>query len=303
MVQLKDTILVLRYSRLGRIPPAQYATEILQESGLPVLVVEYGNFKETKKFVSESIPKLRLDAPLLRFLPTKFHSVTWVFSVSIRLSLLFLNRGRPKFIVAHGSSEQFIAWVLSRLFFVPYVIHAHEVFQEADVEGGFSRFLLKMEKWIFRGTSFSIFPGKKRAEVYQDKYQFKSPIFIAANTPRKRGVPKPLDLRAAYHLPKDSLIMGYVGGLGATNLLDLAVQALSLCPKVVFLVWGWGEKLYLEKLHALAHVFKVTDRFKYLGHLTDRKLETLAGCDLSYCVYHPGTLRLNYGAEASNKFF
>jgi len=303
MFSSKDTIVVLRFSRLGRIPPAQNACEMLVESGLPVLVVEYGNLKEAKKELQEPLRKLRLDGPWLKVLPKKLQFpclLSWVF---LLLSWQFLTQGRPKMIVAHGSSEQFLAWSLSRLFFVPYVIHAHEVFEKEDIQGAVNQFLLKMEKPIFKGAAFTIFPEKKRAEIYQERYHFKKPIFISANAPRKKGFPQAVNLRAAYHLPQDSVLMGYMGGLGETNLLECAIQALATCQKVVFLVWGWGEKKYLEKLASLAHVFGVSERFIHLGQLTERKLETLAGCDMSYCIYKPGSLRLVHAATASNKFF
>lgn len=303
MFQSKDSIVVLRFSRLGRIPPAQYASEMLEESGLPVLVIEYGNLKETKKEIQEPLRKLRLDGPWLKALPRKLQFPSLLVWVFIQLAWQFLSSGRPKIIVAHGSSEQLLAWSLSRLFFVPYVVHAHEVFEKEDLQGAISQFLLKMEKPIFRAASFTIFPEKKRAEIYQERYQFKKPIFISANTPRKNDLPQAVNLRQAYHLTKDSVLMGYVGGLGETNLLELAIQALATCQKVVFLVWGWGEKKYLEKLSSLAHVFGVSERFIHLGQLTEKKLETLAGCDISYCVYKPGTLRLDHAATASNKFF
>lgn len=302
-MQTKDSILVLRVSRLGRIPPALFSTELLQESGLPTIVVEFGNLKETKRVVKETITKLRIDAPWAKWAPKKSQFPVILVWVILKLSFLFIKEGRPRVLVAHGIAEQFVAWVLSKVFWIPFVIHAHEIYDRQDVQGPISQFLLKMEKPIFKSAAFTIFPEKKRAQLYRERYQFKSPVFISANAPRLVPPPKPRDLRKAYQLNPESLIMGYVGGIGPTNLLEIAIQALSFNPSVVFLAWGWGDRDYLEQLNALAHCLGVSERFIHLGQLTEEKLQTLAGCDFSYCVYQPSLLRAKYEVTASNKFF
>lgn len=303
MVKTKDTVLVLRYSRLGRIPPAQFSSELIYEAGLPVLVIEYGNLKETHKVQNQGMTKFRIDAPFLKWAPKALQFplvLVWVFLKT--MSLICLS-GRPKILVAHGLSEQLLIWILAHLFFIPYVIHAHEVYDEVDLQGPINQFLLKIEKIIFRGAAFVIFPEKTRAQIYQERYSIKCPIFISANACRKQDPVKALDLRKAYHLPQDSILMGYLGGVGPANLLELAIQALPSAPKVYFLVWGWGERTYLDKLNSLAHILGVAERFIYLGPLVERKHETLSGCDLNYCVYEPQLLRLKYAATASNKLF
>ncbi|NBT59209.1 glycosyltransferase, partial [bacterium] len=191
----------------------------------------------------------------------------------------------------------------AKLFWIPFVIHAHEIYNSDDVKGPTSQFLLRMEKTIFRSAAFSIFPEKKRAQIYRERYEFTGPVFIAANSPRFTPIPKARDLRKAYQLNPNSIIMGYLGGIGPTNLLEIAIQALSFNPSVVFLAWGWGEREYLDQLNALAHCLGVSERFIHLGQLMDGKLETLAGCDFSYCVYQTSLLRAKHEATASNKFF
>ena len=303
MITTQDTLLILRESRLGRIPPALFSTELLKEKGLPVVVLEYGSLKEAQPFVTQAFPRIRLQGPWIRFFPKALQPtllLSWVF---IQCVFLLAIAGRPKLLVAHGASEQVLALLLSKIFWIPFVIHAHEVYEKKDLKGKLSRFLFRLEKWAFKSASFVIFPEPKRAEVYRERYQFEGPAFIAANTPRLVSQPQARDLRKAYHLPSDSLIMGYLGGIGPANQLELALQALSFHPKVFFLVWGWGEKAYLERLQSLAHVLGVSERFIYLGQLTENKLETLAGCDWSYCIYEPSLLRLKHAVHASNKFF
>ncbi|MFM8269653.1 MAG: glycosyltransferase [Pseudomonadota bacterium] len=303
MVQTKDSVLVLRVARLGRIPPALFSTQLIQESGLPVVVVEFGNIKEPQKFIKEPLTKLRIDAPWARFLPKKIQFPAIVAWVTLKLFFLFLVKGRPRILVAHGLVEQFVALLLSKIFWVPFVVHAHEIYNSSDVEGPFSQFLLKLEKLVFKSAQFSIFPEKKRAEIYRDRYRFKSPIFISANAPRIVSLPQRRDLRKAYQLNPQSVIMGYMGGIGPTNHFEIAIQALSFNPSVVFLAWGWGERQYLDQLQSLAHCLGVSERFIHLGQINEDKLETLAGCDFSYCVYQTQLLRAQHEVTASNKFF
>lgn len=303
MTSFKDCVLVLRVSRLGRIPPALASTELVQEGGLPVKVVEFGSLKETQKIISDRLVRIRFDAPWVRFLPKKAQFPVLLFMTWIRLSSSFIILGRPRVLVAHGLAEQFLAWTLSKIFWVPYVIHAHEVYDKSDLRGEFSQFLLSQEKKIFKSSSFVIFPESKRAQIYRERYQFKCPIFVSANAPRLIDPPQARDLRQAYQIKPDSLIMGYMGGVGATNCLEVAIQALVLCPKVVFLIWGWGDTFYINELKRLAQELGVSHRVKFLGEIFQRKFETLAGCDFSFCVYEPERLRLKFAAYASNKLF
>lgn len=303
MISFKGSVLILRVSRLGRIPPALASAEIIQEGGLPLKVVEFGSIKETQKTQTDRIERIRFDAPLLRYLPKKLQFTTILILTFFRLAFSFLVLGRPKILVAHGLAEQFLAACLGKLFWIPYVVHAHEVYDRSDLKGEVSQFLFSKEKWVLQGSSFCIFPEKKRAQIYKDRYELRTPLFIAANAPRLREKPTPRDLRKAYRFSKDQVLMSYIGGVGPTNCIELAIQALTLLPRLVFLVWGWGERSYLNELRALAHDLGVTRRFMYLGQLTEFKFETLAGCDLNYCVYRPEVLRLRHAAHASNKLF
>lgn len=303
MISFKDCVLILRVSRLGRIPPALASAEIIQEGGLPVKVVEFGNIKETQKNQNGRMVRTRFDAPFLKYLSKKFQFPAILVVTFCRLAISFLIQGRPKILVAHGLAEQFLTACLGKLFWIPYVVHAHEVYESQDLKGEVSQFLFSKEKWSLRGSSFCIFPEKKRAQLYRERYELRSPIFISANAPRFFEKPSSRDLRQAYRLGEEQVIMSYIGGVGPTNCLELAIQALTLIPRLVFLVWGWGERSYLNDLRALAHDLGVSKRFVYLGQLTEFKFETLAGCDLSYCVYQPHLLRTKYQATASNKLF
>lgn len=303
MISFKDCVLILRVSRLGRIPPALASAELIQESGLPLKVVEFGNLRETQKTSGDRISRIRFSAPWAKILPKKIQFPLLVILTFVRLAASFLFLGKPRILVAHGLPEQFIAWCLSKLFWIPYVIHAHEIYNKEDLQGEFSKLLLTQEKRVFKASAFVIFPESKRAQIYRQRYQFKSPSFISANAPRLRQIPTPRDLRLAYQIRNQVFLMGYIGGVGKTNCLELAIQALVLAPKVVFLVWGWGDSSYLNELKSLAKELGVSHRVKFQGELHERKFETLAGCDFSYCVYDPHLLRTQHQATASNKLF
>ena len=65
----KNKLLVLRIHRLGHLPPAHNAVQILSEQGFPVLVVEYENLREKVTYVAGGIVRRRMACPSAVVLP------------------------------------------------------------------------------------------------------------------------------------------------------------------------------------------------------------------------------------------
>jgi glycosyltransferase involved in cell wall biosynthesis len=301
---VRDKVLVLRLTRLGRIPPALSATEILVEEGFPVLVVEYGNIAEPKKRVDAKIPRLRLAWRWLAIFPRPLRPTLIFLAALARLGFACLTQGRPRLCIAHGLSEQTLAFCLHRVFGIPYVVHVHEVYDKNEVKG-LNRFFLAVEGFCLRRAVFLLFPGAGRAELYRKRYRLEVPCEIVANCPRRRPAPGPNDpravLREALGVAPGAMVMGYFGGLGHYNALPDAIRAVARIPKLVFVLWGWGEKAYTDALRELARGVGAGDRVFFPGELPADKWGTLEGLDLGYCVYEPRLLRLRYAATASNK--
>ncbi len=303
MFSISDKALVLRFSRLGRLPPALYATEILHEAGVPVIVLEFGNVKESESKIAGSPPRIRWDARWVRFIPSPLHPICILLTTLFRLFQIIQNGERPKLTISHGPQENFICFFLYQIFHIPYVVQVHEVYDKSEIKGIASRLLFSLERSVLSHAKFLIFPEEERRKLYTERYQLKAPSYLVPNCPRKMGLPSRRELKKDLGLAEDSVLMAYVGGISDHNLIEDAIKAIAPLTKVCFLLWGWGAKSYLEEIKALAKSLGVEKRVLLMGELKENKWELIAGADLSYCVYRMDLLRMKLGVTASNKLF
>jgi glycosyltransferase involved in cell wall biosynthesis len=294
---LKGKTVVLRHTALGRIPPALYSTQLLAESGFPILVLEFGEAspslpKPQSRFERVRLAGLRTPVgPLLALL----HAFGW-------LTLTTIFKGRPELLVAHGLQEQALAYFYSFLFRVPFTVHVHEPYQREELSR-LNRLLFWMEPATLRQAKLTVFPEADRRALLQAKYSLKNPSLLAFNCPRKRPTARPRAFRKELGLRGDDFILGYLGGIGELNALDLVIQTLPRLPKVHFLLAGWGDTIYLEGLRKLARTLRVGYRVHFYEPLDEDKWEWLSGLDAAYCVYRPLNTRAKHQATASNKLF
>jgi glycosyltransferase involved in cell wall biosynthesis len=296
-------LLHLRQTKLGHLPPAASAAKSLAEAGIGQLVVEYGH--PSPEWVNKSasdVPRLRYGDPYNKMLPGFTHAGARIIMAFFRLSLKFLREGKPKLIVTHGVIEQLLAYALYRVWGIPYVAYVHEVYDNTDVPGGVFAFAFWRERFTLRFARFMIFPSQGRADVYRERYGLLNSYYCVANCPRKRSPGEKVDLKKRYKLPQDSLVMGYMGGIGGANGIELAIRAMARSPKVEFILWGWGDKDYIDSLKALAESLGCSSRVHFAGQVREEKWKLLESCDVSFCVYEPKWLRFRLAALASNKF-
>lgn len=298
---LRDKIVHLRFTRMGRIPPALSHAQIQAEHGLPVLALEYGYAKEEKLEVAGKVPRRRLESPWQDKFPSALRQFVVMVSVFWQVLKAARREGKPSVFVGHGLHEQILAAALGKLLKVPYVIHVHEPYERSDLSRG-AQLIFPWEGMCLRNADFLIFPEATRIQIYKERYNLKNQIFLVYNCARLRKDIKKRDLRADYQIPANAKILGYLGGIGDLNTPKQAIEAVAMVPNVYFLLWGWGFPHYLEELRQLAKEKGVADRVKLVGEVdTEQKLEALAGCDISYCVYTWQHIRERYQATASNK--
>lgn len=297
--QLKGKILFIRLHRLGHIPSAKYSAEILTENRLPVIVAEFGYTREKRFFVPGSIPRLRYSCPWIHYLPKKLRVVPIFLSVLVRLLVRVALTGRPRLIIAHGTQEQVMAWVLSKVFGIPFIVHVHEVYDSGELTP-VNRLFLLFEKSALNAAKFLIFSEKERARIYQQRYGLTQRIFFAANCPRKREKTQNHSWRERLHIPQKAPVLLYVGGIGEANPLELGIEAVARKLDLYFVLIGWSNPERVEALRAMAKGLGVTDRVLFLGEVED-KWPYLDGSTLGFCIYHPNQLRLKHLATASNK--
>lgn len=296
-----NKLLVLRYKQLGRLPPALYSTEIFLESGIPVRVLEFG-YTETRLLSEESpIPKTRFVHLWARFLPSKLRA-TLVFLSDLLCLLRTCSAGKPTVCFAHGIQEYFLAYSLHLFYKVPFAAYVHEIYEHKELSP-LNWFLHLFEKKIFQNAAFLVFPQADRREFYRQTLHYTCPDELVYICPRARNRVPPRRLREELHLDPKSFLMGFIGGIGRDNALEIAIEAVAKLTNVHLLIWGWAEDEYLKSLKLLVLRLGVSHQVHFLGELGDNKWASLAACDVSYCVYLGLNIRTRYGSTASNKLF
>jgi glycosyltransferase involved in cell wall biosynthesis len=299
-INIHNKVLVLRLNRLGHLPPAQYETEMLVESGVPVLVCEFGVSADKHTLPDQKLEKWRIPCSWTADLPTRLRPIAVFFWTFLTL-LLKIQSQKPKFIIAHGLQEQTIALFLRALTGVCYVVHVHEAYEQNELSF-INRLFLWLEGRALRKAEFLIFPEATRAKIYRKRYQLTSNGYLTFNCPRLRTAHRNRDIKTKYNIGARGRILLYLGGVGETNALVEAVEALVGLEDVYLFIGGWGDDTYIDRLRETIRKLHLQTRVFFLGNLeSEKKWRYLDQADACYCLYQPIYLRLRHGATASNK--
>jgi len=293
-------LLVVRLNRLGHLPPAQYAAEILAEAELPLLVFEFGAVSEKETRVAGPLCKRRWASPWAKFLPKPLRSAAIWAGTLLHLTYLFVKDGKPRAILSQGLQEDALCAVLCTLFRIPLICHVHEIYDAKELSF-FLRQLLRLEGLALRRAEWVIFSDESRQQLYIERYQILASTYVVANCPRRRYKGPSIDLRAELKLPADSILLLYLGGIGTSNALVPTIEAVAKVPHLYFLLVGWSHPPYLEELKAHARRAGVSSRVIFVGEVAD-KWRYLDNCDLSLCYYVPDNLRMRLMGTSSNKY-
>lgn len=291
-------LLYLRLNRLTHTPPAYQSAQILCEKKFPLLAFEYGLENTKENLEVGAIPIRRYGHRIFQMLPKKLRSTSLIWWTFFYLRWRFSIEGKPKFIVAHGLQEEWLALRLG----IPYAVHVHELYAPEDVTG-LNHWIVSQEKTILEKAQFLIFAGKERADEYQRRHGFECPVEVVFNGPRLRQASPKKDLREKFGLPPDSLLALYIGGLGHRNALEETILAMETVPKrVALLIAGFGEADFEKRIQNLIQEKKLERRVHLLGKVKD-KWDWIDHVDIGICLYQPLELRLKFIAGASNKLF
>lgn len=298
---LRDKLLIVRFSRLGRIPPAQYFAEIVHERGLPVLVFEFGEGAEIGLFEHKKPPRLRHPCSNSRRVPKFLRSATMLFEAFSFLVGEITRSGKPRLVIAHGLMEEAIALGLNVIFKIPYAVHVHEIYNAKDLSR-FNRLLFRLSPVILQRALFTIFPETTRAQVYAERYGLKRAPYIAFNCPRLTPKVSPGSVRHSWKFKQRTSILLYMGGLADKNAVLESIEALTLLPDSGLVLAGWSDAEFETRMRSQADKLGVSDRVRWIGAVKDR-WAYLAAADISICLYRHDELRTQHQATASNKLF
>lgn len=234
--------------------------------------------------------------------PYYFRSLFLFVGVLLSLSFKFIREGRPMLLVAHGLWEQALAYILKRIFFIPYVAHVHEIYEGRELSK-WNRILFKFERKALQNAEFLVFPHEERLKIYKERYALRNPLYFVPNCPPLTAQVSPRNLREEFSLPEDSTILLYLGGIGPGVEFKPMLQMLSAFPKLHFFIFGYGSRLEKRRLLQLSELLGVETQVHGLCSLAEAlKWPTLFGADLFYCVYQRDGLRFQNMSTASSKF-
>jgi colanic acid biosynthesis glycosyl transferase WcaI len=203
-----------------------------------------------------------------------------------------LFSGKPDVIVSYSPPLPLgiSAWLLSRIWRVPWVLQLEDLYPDAAVAAGVMRnqkvigFFSAMERFLYRRAehisliSESFRRSLKNKGVPDAKMTL---IPVWADPDEVRPLPKQNGFRAANGL-KDKFVLLYAGNLGLTSCLEDVVEAADLLradPRICFVLVGEGVKK--QPLQELAQSKGLSNILFLPYQARETFPETLAAADLS----------------------
>jgi colanic acid biosynthesis glycosyl transferase WcaI len=203
-----------------------------------------------------------------------------------------LFSGKPDVIVSYSPPLPLgiTAWLLSRIWRVPWVLQLEDLYPDAAVAAGVLRnpkvigFFSAMERFLYRHAehisiiSESFRRNLKNKDVPDSKMTL---ISVWADPDEVQPMPRQNGFRAANAL-KDKFVLLYAGNLGLTSCLEDIVEAADLLrddPHICFVLVGEGVKK--QPLQELAQSKGLSNILFLPYQAREAFPETLAAADLS----------------------
>jgi len=239
-------------------------------------------------------------SPRKSFWPRLLHYGT--YSASALYGGMFA--GKPEVIVSYSPPLPLglSAWLLSRLWRVPWVLELEDLYPDAAVAAGVVRnahviaFFSAMERFLYRhATHVSVISESFRRNLDRKGVPLEKitliPVWadpdIVRPLPKENGFRQRLDLSG-------KLVVMYAGNLGLTSCLEDVLNAANLLkaePDLRFVIIGEGVKK--NDLEAMAHVAELTNVVFLPYQPRDNFPEMLAAADV-------GLVTLNRGSASSS---
>ena len=112
-------------------------------------------------------------------------------------------------------------------------------------------------------------------------------------------LPEPIraEVRAALHVPEDSLLVSYISNLGKERHIEELLEAVSRRPKIYLVVGGKGPVVATVQEYA-----QRCSNIRYLGFVPPSDIPRYtSACDMVYYGYDPGSPNARFSAP--NKLF
>lgn len=163
------------------------------------------------------------------------------------------------------------------------------------------RLLTAFEKHYVKTVDNIIVTGELDREIIGERFPNK-PIAIIKNYPSNIKITEPVDYRAKYKLPPDSIIILYQGKLLMWRGIERITSALKFNPRLYFVIVGDGEGKSLLYMDSLLYGINVAKRVIFAGEVPYFELANwTAGADIGAALIE--SITLSYKLALPNKLF
>lgn len=203
-----------------------------------------------------------------------------------------LAAGRPDVLVSYSPPLPLglSAWLLSRLWRVPWVLQIEDLYPDAAIAAGMMKnkkvinFFLRMEKFLYEKAHHISVISESFRRTLLNKQVPNAKIDVIpvwADPEEVRPLPKENSFRYAHYL-NDKYIVMYAGNIGLTSCLEDVLQAAEMLRKrrdIHFVIVGEGVKK--EALEAEVKTKRLTNMTLLPYQPREAFAEMLAAADLS----------------------
>jgi glycosyltransferase involved in cell wall biosynthesis len=208
--------------------------------------------------------------------------------------------------VGHDMYGLLPATILAHRYRRPLIYHCHDFAESGRSVPLGSSVIRMIERRIAHRADLVIVPDAARAEVVAQELRLKRRPLVVANAPIHRfdGSGTALHQALAQQGKRFTRILFRQGSIGPGHALEATLQSLPHWndPTWGFVIMGFGESDYLERLSDLAHTLGVEQHFAVLPRVRYDEIDQfIRGADAGHGLYEPVHINNIHIATASNK--
>lgn len=253
---------------------------------------------EKIKIVDVNLSNYKFHTNIFSFIKRFFQFIQFWFIVS-----KIIKRGNYKYIHCNDLTTLGVIFFLPKTFYKKVIYDAHDLVPENYKKNGLrSKVWSFIEKRLVKIIDVIIVPEVHRAEYLKQKYNLKARTYVINNYPVYQNV-VPKDIKKELHIANEDTVICFHGTIRRDRNLEKIVNSLKFLPQDFHLVLiGYALDNYLDELKEAINRDKLGPRVFFYGKVRpEEMLQTVAGCDVSICLYPNDNIN-NYLC-ASNKVF
>lgn len=291
-------IQVIFYNNPDNYPPIVNSVHLLARAGFRVEILCRDDGKRWGVSYPVEVKVIRID--------TRGRN-SWQEYLGFVARVLRSGSNQVSLFVGHDMHGLLPARLLATLYRRPLIYHCHDFaeisYGPAPIGG---RLVGSFEHCFARTADLVIIPDEERAAVVGNELHLKQEPLVVANAPLKRQttIGEALHKALAIRERRYERIVFRQGRIGAGHAIESTLRSIPYWsnPKWGFVVMGYGEPSYLERLSAQANSLRVERQFVILPPVGyDYVTQFTPGADIGHGLYEPVHINNIHIATASNK--